>query len=515
MNSNIDLKNLEDEVLKLEKSSRKIKFKNVSFTNIGKKFDEFRIGLLEKKLAKEKKKLVKDEFTNGDLKEKNGSSRAERIIARKSLAIARLEEKINFLSTGEEHSINKIDNRAIKLKDKMMQNLRYNTYGLYSVPEDTKAEIFKEETDKLNETMNTIQQNTPSDEEIMSAIEQKVNEEAKEEVHLDSVEINNIKAAVEESFNNIKSDGVSEVEENANDLNNELENTYVEDYEEKEENIIPIKPIENIKPKTIPAIPHAKISENIPVKGLNDNIFGEGTTIEAEDDNKNDSEVKEKKVEREMPIVVEEREEKSTYEKTEEGISELDNLYEELENTKINDAEKRNELLQKIDEVKEKIVDNKESLTEEEKAKLKDKLSSEKTTEEVKEKSNKDENIQEENIGFDFSDASAKDIAKAVEESSSAKDLDAMIKRIKILQEQERITKERIEKAKEEEKAKEQAYKETIKKLEQYGDELEAKCNQNIENETNIKNKAKEKDEAINFMLKAMEQQEAGNEKKK
>ncbi len=505
MNSNIELKEIDESILNQVKNPRKIKFKNVSFTNIGRKFDDFRVKRLEKKLAKEIKKELKSEFTSGDLKKGlTDSSRAERILVRKSLAITRLEEKINFLKFGELPSKAAAEYRAIKLKDKMMQNLRVNIYGLYSVPEDKKEEVFKEvpetnesdtnkvieeEINKLNDKMNQME--TPTDKEIKTSLENK----AEESVNVDNLSVADIKQTVEGMFNEEKNNLQTEDVQKA--VEEGLNQVHVEDY--TEEYVSPIKPIVPIKTRKIPDIGLAKVSPNIPVKGLNDDIFSKDNAVEIEEPKTEAT--------RDLPVVTPDREEMSLYEKTKNSINELNNLYDQLGEVKMDDQKTRDELTQKVVKLQDEIIKNKELLSEEEKIALEQEFS-----EEPKEESKEEV---KEDIGFDFSEASAKDIENAVEKVKNTSDLRAMAERIRILQNEDKIIQARVEQAKAEEEAKSKAYDETIKKLIQYGNELEAKCNKNIEKETELKNKAREKDAAINFMLQAMEKPTQGIEKKK
>ena len=134
----------------LVKPSRKIKFKGISFKNILSRWNSFRLGQLwnsfrldqlKKKIASKKEKLVEMEFHGEDIVPGKQRERIERKVLRKTQTIARLESKLNFLETGKYHSEEFEGSRAIKLKDLMMKNLEYNRNSLYGVTEQAAEEI--------------------------------------------------------------------------------------------------------------------------------------------------------------------------------------------------------------------------------------------------------------------------------------------------------------------------------------------------------------------------------------
>ena len=84
-----------------------------------------------------------------------------------------------------------------------------------------------------------------------------------------------------------------------------------------------------------------------------------------------------------------------------------------------------------------------------------------------------------------------------------------------MLKKEEERTKKQIEKAREEEAAKEAKLQETYKMFDDYCNALEAKCNKNLEEKEAIINKSREKDAVINKMLSAMDMNEDNNTKKK
>lgn len=140
----IELKDHDYGTVKKSSKVRKIKFKSVSFQNISRVWNNFRLKQLDKKLKRAKEKTLNMEFGMGSFDRKTGEemSKAESMILRKTTAIAKLEAKINFLQFGTEVTDDFVSSRAIKIKDNMMKNMRYNANAAYSIPDDKKAEIF-------------------------------------------------------------------------------------------------------------------------------------------------------------------------------------------------------------------------------------------------------------------------------------------------------------------------------------------------------------------------------------
>lgn len=143
----IELKDHDYGTVKKSSKVRKIKFKSVSFQNISRVWNNFRLKQLDKKLERAKEKTLNMEFGMGSFDRRTGEemSKAESMILRKTTAIAKLEAKINFLQFGTEVTDDFVSSRAIKIKDNMMKNMRYNANAAYSIPDDKKAEIFAAE----------------------------------------------------------------------------------------------------------------------------------------------------------------------------------------------------------------------------------------------------------------------------------------------------------------------------------------------------------------------------------
>ena len=140
----IELKDHDYGTVKKSSKVRKIKFKSLSFLNISKVWNNFRLKRANARLEKAKEKVVNMEFGMGSFDRRTGdeASRAETKILKKATAVARLEAKINFLQFGTEVTDDFVSSRAIKIKDNMMKNMRYNADAAYSIPDDKKESIF-------------------------------------------------------------------------------------------------------------------------------------------------------------------------------------------------------------------------------------------------------------------------------------------------------------------------------------------------------------------------------------
>lgn len=142
---------------------RKIKFKQLSFTNISDHFNKFRLDRLKSKLISNKEKLVSMEFKGSQLVPGNSREKVEKKVLNKTAAIARLESKINFLESGNYLTEEFVNSRAIKLKNVMMRNLEYNRENLYGLNEATKEAIINDEVEaNINSTENQQASSTTS-----------------------------------------------------------------------------------------------------------------------------------------------------------------------------------------------------------------------------------------------------------------------------------------------------------------------------------------------------------------
>lgn len=158
--------------------TRKIKFKQVSFTNISKRFYNFRLNRLKSKLISDKEKLVSMEFKESQLVPGSSRKKVEKKILNKTAAIAKLESKINFLETGNYLTEEFVNSRAIKLKETMMKNLEYNSDNLYGVNDTTKENIING-TEEVKTEKNTNSKNSQTT--TMKSIEQPLDKQMLEQ----------------------------------------------------------------------------------------------------------------------------------------------------------------------------------------------------------------------------------------------------------------------------------------------------------------------------------------------
>ncbi len=467
----MDLKAILDELFYKEGNPKSIKLRKVSFAMVGKKFDEIRLAQAQNNLNKAKNNLVETQLTRSEMRNGDGDT----ILARRSKAVAKLEEKVTFLNTLEEPEENFVKARAIKLASNMKDNLDLNMYGLFSILNNKKEEIFndqpqiddvEEEQEKLNKKIENIQQATDDN---------KV-----ENDNFENVTVEDAKQLIDNSFSQEKENNDSSLSENivADIINNE--------FKESDNHTSTISPIESIMPKEVGKI--------LPVTGMNVDVFNRNE--EKEENIKDENRI--------VPIVVPE---KTDYlQKTKDDLKKLDNLYDDLDNTDENDKEKQTELHNEIYEVESEIMENKDKLTEEEKINLENSYNYE---EEYENEDSKEE------MSFDYSDATVDDMKKAVDQVKSTKDLNAMLDKINMLKKEEEKTKERVDRAIAEEREKDRIYNETMNKMIEFSNALEDKCNKNLDEENQSINRRKQTEDAINSMLEAMKSENKNNSQKK
>ena len=155
-------------------SSTQIKTRHKSFEAISRVWNKFRLSRIEKLLDMKKNSFVNDKF-NADENSRLTKS-AEKALTKKSLAIAKLEEKIKIRSN-EVVPVNYVNNRAIKIRKKMMDNLVANCDMSYSVDLDSRDQIFEEAE---NNNVNSIN-NGVSSTEIASALDEAMDKVSVEE----------------------------------------------------------------------------------------------------------------------------------------------------------------------------------------------------------------------------------------------------------------------------------------------------------------------------------------------
>lgn len=470
--------------------SRKQKLRNISFAAIGKKFDEFRAKRALKKLEKAEKNLVDTRLFQSEVKPKHGISTAERIVNYRSEKVAKLESKINFLTTGEYPDKIAVKNRAIKLKEMMWKNFRLNSIGLYAIPAEVKNEIVNEEikeeaqkevpevAESKVEVAPPIKEKVPlvtEDEikKIKEAVQKKLEETTKEEkVDVNQINEEEMKSVVDDNFDKQKEEITTD--DIYKKIDNDLQNISIEEGLIKEEN--PIKPIEQISQKAFPVIKPVTVKENVQKDNVNDDIFtGEkAKKIEVKEEN-----VVETKIEnRESPVVVEDRE--NAYEKVKEDESKLNDLYTKLGEVAIDNTDAAKEIRDEIEKVENDFLENEEKLTEDEKQKLEAEKQEEANTEiKVPEETQVEEVQKEQSI--DLSNVTQTEIEKVVDKVESSTNLEIKKARLNILKDAVLSTSKELE--------------ETNKELSKTEDAIEAAKNKELELEKKLALKYDEKND--------------------
>lgn len=470
--------------------SRKQKLRNISFAAIGKKFDEFRAKRALKKLEKAEKNLVDTRLFQSEVKPKHGISTAERIVNYRSEKVAKLESKINFLTTGEYPDKIAVKNRAIKLKEMMWKNFRLNSIGLYAIPAEVKNEIVNEEikeeaqkevpevAESKVEVAPPIKEEVPlvtEDEikKIKEAVQKKLEETTKEEkVDVNQINEEKMKSVVDDNFDKQKEEITTD--DIYKKIDNDLQNISIEEGLIKEEN--PIKPIEQMSKIALPVIKPVTVKENIQKDNVNDDIFtGEkAKKIEVKEEN-----VVETKIEnRESPVVVEDRE--NAYEKVKEDESKLNDLYTKLGEVAIDNTDAAKEIRDEIEKVEDDFLENEEKLTEDEKQKLEAEKQEEANTEiKVPEETQVEEVQKEQSI--DLSNVTQTEIEKVVDKVESSTNLEIKKARLNILKDAVLSTSKELE--------------ETNKELSKTEDAIEAAKNKELELEKKLALKYDEKND--------------------
>ncbi|MDO4995595.1 MAG: hypothetical protein Q4E69_00240 [Bacilli bacterium] len=527
---NIEYKDFESQSVQKVKEANKIKFKQSSFSVIYNTFKDFVkrkiVNIVDKKLEKAKNDLENYEFKRGDdLVNSYGITNKDQIIYKKTKAIEKMKKILNFLERDNYNNISSgaEEDRPLRIRTDMEKGVKYNVTSIEKSDgnnnelNDTKK-VIEEETAKVNEKIDNIKAAAPEEEkeqenfenitveDTKKSVDKSFEEEAKDAT---PVTTENIQESIEEKIEaeakdvtpvtaeNIQESIEEKIEEEAKDANTITAEDIKESIEEKiDEEAIAYEDVEKIAKEEFNVEPE-KAAEVTPITNIERREIGGINALpqeDTEDINKGifntEEENKEETVtteeeNREVPVVAPDREEE--FIKANEEFKEAEEVYEKIMNETVSEEEATKE----VEESDEKI------------------------SEETPVENEKKEIPEEENIGFDFSDASIEDMKKAAEVTTSQKDLTAMMLKIKMLKKEEERTKEQIKKAKEEAALKEVKYQETYKMFDDYCNELEAKCNKNLEEKEAIINKSKEKDDAINKMLSAMGTPEENNSKKK
>lgn len=514
MNTNIEYKDFEETTVRKEQEARKIKFKQSSFSVIYNTFKDFLkrklVNFVDKKLEKAKQDLVNVEFKRGDnLVNYDGTTNKEKILKKKTESIDRLTKILNFLERGNYKRIpapGEEDSRPLRLRKIMEDGLRANVGNVEKIDESQKEEVMEKINEVMDDTKKTIEEETTILNNKIESIKENTPEEEPVQENFKNITVEDLRKTVENSF---KNETNKENEMSTEDVKDVVEESFTENEEKEkpvsyedvgdlvnesfvpeEEKVAEVTPITNIEKRELGGIKGLTIEKT---ENINDDIFNKEEKIEEP--------VVEEKEEalREEPIVVPDRDEDVAL-KDKEEYKEAEEVYNKI----INGIEEEKETTEKVEETDEKIYEEESTIPEE---KVEEHV--------VEEKEEKKEIPEDENIGFDFSEASIEDIKKAAETTTNQKDLTAMMLKIRMLKNEEENTKLQIEKAKEEAAAKEAKLQETYKLFDDYCNELEAKCNKNLQEKEAIINKSREKDEAINKMLSAMEMTDTNNSKKK
>lgn len=231
--------------VKAEKPSRQIRTRKTSHNNILSAYKRALIACAKRRLDLEKSRVIAGNYSGS-----NGEEKAEK----RSKKIAQLEEKIMVLSR-EEVPENYVDDRAIKLKESMMESVRAGVKGLYINYYQTKkgAELFDERygsaEDVVEQIMteaseeigdSTVESSTVTSDEVAEEIAEEVVVDTSAGVNIDptNADSKEIKERVENSFERAK-ETVLNTEDaiSAEDIKKVIDGEFVdvEDYVDSED----------------------------------------------------------------------------------------------------------------------------------------------------------------------------------------------------------------------------------------------------------------------------------------
>lgn len=484
-------------------SSNQIKTRKESFKSIREKWNAARIRRLAKKVDSLKNELVTDNYKTNQ----SGylTNRSVNKLIKKTEAIARLEEKILFLSR-EGLPKNFVRNRAIKLRNNMMENLRYNSNNAYSVgldhyddvfnaanipniPLETKEEknedidvkkIVEDNNEKLKEEVNKAMQEENNAAIDLKTIQETVNDEFNK-IDNNAIDLKTIQETVNDEFNKLDSNAIDqkEIQKTIDDKFNEVDN-------ENDPAIVPINP-ELIKEIEEDPLDKIKVSKN------------ESTEAKIDKFNENGEE-KVKPMTDEEIAKARENIEYDKYEdvykwEPEEGL--IQNI--KTPDIKVEKEEKHEEPIRDLPVIVPERNETAVIIKNEEK---KDK----------KEKAEKQE------LHMDYSEATEKDVMNAFGRETTVSGLEALKLRALKLQEENKQSKADIDKAKEEQRkeaekaleyrkqidAKKAEYNKKYKKLEDYCQKLEEDTRLNQSTAETARNDAATNRKMIEDMLAEM-----------
>ena len=268
---------VDEEIARVITEPSKIKYRSSSILSTIKNYGK-KLRKLESSLEDAKKDIKNFKYGPGEATRAGSflGSYADVRMDRAVNRVARLEAEIISLTEGIKPE-NYISNRAIKLKDTMMKNFvknSYNGYAYLSAEGYDKmfGEAAEEEEDEVSydEEKEQFEKNVSEMENVQDEIDEKI-AAANAEVDVNEVDAEETQETVDETFDEeARSQAISES---------------FEDEEEVEiEEQPPITPIINIQPREMSKVTPATVATSI-----NDDVFGTE--------------------EREVPVVVEEREE--------------------------------------------------------------------------------------------------------------------------------------------------------------------------------------------------------------
>lgn len=271
---------VDDEIARIITEPSKIKYRSSSIFSTIKNYGK-RMKKLEKSLEDAKKDIRDFKYGPGEVN-RDGSflgGYADVRLNRAVNRVARLEAEIIQLTGNEIKPENYINNRAIKLKNTMMKNFVKNSYNGYAqLSAEGYDKLFNEKEAEDNEDVSYEEEKakfenkvSEFENDVQDEIEEKIaaaNAEVEDEVDVNEVDTEETQETVDETFDEeARSQAISEAFD-----------------EEEVEEETPITPIINIQPREMSKVTPATVAT-----GINDDVFGTE--------------------EREVPVVVEEREE--------------------------------------------------------------------------------------------------------------------------------------------------------------------------------------------------------------
>lgn len=174
--------------------SRQIRTRKSSFTTIRDRFNAWRVRRLEGKLERKKEHALTQGYTEKNFRTK---------IDENAGVIARLEEKIMILSK-QNVPTNYVSRRAIKLRNKMIENLTYNVGVYYSVGMEHYDEVYALE-DLAEEKAPVVEEQPAAEkEEVLAAAAAPAGNDGKIDVVPSDLERKEIVDAINSGFEDLE-----------------------------------------------------------------------------------------------------------------------------------------------------------------------------------------------------------------------------------------------------------------------------------------------------------------------